>query len=234
MSKKIYVSPSDQVKNAYAAGGTTEAIQCRKMAEVLVAALNRCGFDSMANLTGSMQERVAESNAWGADMHLCLHTNAYNGEVAGTRIFSYDLSGEGYKAAKAIFAVLAPITPGTSENVKAYPELYEVRWTNAICVYIETDFHDVSEVALWLINHTSEIAEAICEGVCNYYNKVYVAGEKEMSRYNKVSEMPVWAQAEMQALIDSGALRGDENGNLNLSEDMLRVLIISKRYADTK
>lgn len=234
---KIYVSPSDQVKNSYAAGNTTEAIQCRKIAKYLVKALERCGLEGKTNTTDSMAERVTESNNWNADLHLCIHTNAYNGKVSGTRIFSYDLKGEGYQAAKAVYARLAPVTPGTSENIKAYPELYEVRNSNAPCVYVEVDFHDVDTVALWIIEHTEEIAEAICQGICDHFNVTYKAASSPspvpVDRYNKVSEMPVWARAEMQELIDSGALKGDEKGNLDLSEDMMRCLIISKRHAET-
>lgn len=57
--------------------------------------------------------------------------------------------------------------------------------------------------------------------------------EEEMTRYNKVSELPDYYQEEIQELIDSGALKGDANGNLNLTEDMARAMIISKRYADS-
>ena len=39
MSKKIYISPSDQTKNFYAVGNTNEAEQCRRIALALVDAL---------------------------------------------------------------------------------------------------------------------------------------------------------------------------------------------------
>ena len=240
MSKKIYISPSDQTKNSYAAGNTNEAVQCRQIAQLLVTALKRCGFEAKTNLTASMAARVTESDEWGADLHICVHTNAFNENVTGTRLMSYDLKGEGYKACKAIFDVLAPLTPGTSENITAHPELYEIRKAKAPTVYIEIDFHDVDEIALWLIDHKEEIAEAICKGVCNYFGVKYKNATASASsgtaakngRYNKVSEMPEWARKEAQELIDSGALKGDENGNLDLSEDMLRVLLINKRYAE--
>lgn len=232
MSKKIYVSPSDQVANAYAAGNTTEAIQCRRIAKALVTALERCGLQAKTNVTSSMADRVAESNAWGADLHVCLHTNAFNGQVMGTRIFSFNLTGEGYKAAKAIFARLAPLTPGTSENIKAYPELYEVRNSSAPCVYIEVDFHDVDVVALWLVEHTEEIAEAICHGICEYYGAAYVSAATTPApasdRYQSIDDVPAWARAETQELIDLGALKGDGEG-LDLSEDMLRTMIVNLR-----
>lgn len=206
MAKKIYISPSDQVKNAYAAGNTTEAIQCRKIAKTLVTALKRCGFDVMTNVTDGMVARVTESNKWGANLHVCIHTNAYNQKVSGTRIFSHDLKGEGYKAAKAVFDVLAPVTPGTSENVKAYPELYEVRNTTAPCVYVEVDFHDVDSVALWIIEHTEDIAEAICKGICNYYGVTYKATATEANVDNTPDD---YAKEAVEWAIKEGVLKGD-------------------------
>ena len=173
--KKIYVSPSDQVKNAYAAGNTTEAIQCRRIATLLVKALERQGFGAKTNLTGSMYERVKESDEFGADLHTCLHSNAFDEEVSGTRLFCYVMGGEGHKACKAIMARLAPITPGTSDGISARPELYECRAPHAPTVYIEIDFHDVDEVALWIINHKEEIAEAIAQGICDYFGVEYKA-----------------------------------------------------------
>ena len=173
--KKVYVSPSDQVKNAYAAGNTTEAIQCRQIATLLVKALERQGFGAKTNLTGSMYDRVNESNDFGADLHACLHSNAFNEEVSGTRLFCYVMGGEGHKACKAIMARLAPITPGTSDGISARPELYECRAAHAPTVYIEIDFHDVDEVALWIINHKEEIAEAIAQGICDYFGVTYKA-----------------------------------------------------------
>ena len=241
MSKKIYISPSDQTKNTYAAGNTNEAVQCRQIGKYLAEALKRCGFETKINLTASMAQRVTESNEWGADLHICIHTNGFNEKVTGTRLMSYDLKNEGYKACKAIFDVLAPLTPGTSENISAHPELYEIRKATAPTVYVEVDFHDVDEIALWIIDHKEDIAEAICKGVCNYYGVTYKKNtaaqsngtSEKIERYNKVSDMPEWARKEAQELIDSGALKGDENGNLDLSPDMLRVLIIGKRYAES-
>ena len=50
-------------------------------------------------------------------------------------------------------------------------------------------------------------------------------------RFQTISEVPASLRLETQALIDAGVLRGNENG-LDVTEDMLRTLIISKRYAD--
>ena len=238
MIPKIYVSPSDQVRNAYAAGNTNEAVQCRKIAQELVAALMRCGMEAMTNLTASMADRVNESNLWGATLHVCLHTNAFNEQVSGTRIFSADTVGEGYAAAKAVFDRLAPVTPGTSENIKPYPELYEIRNTNAPCVYVEVDFHDVDEVALWIIDHTEDIAEAICHGICDHYGYEYSTTEKDSSqveeRYYLLSEVPTaYREETIDRLVNLGIIRGrsgyGEDLVLDLGEDAIRILIYLDR-----
>ena len=56
--------------------------------------------------------------------------------------------------------------------------------------------------------------------------------ENNMVRYNNLEEVPSWAQDTVRALVNAGALRGDEHGNLDLSMDMIRGMVIGKRYAD--
>ena len=176
MSKKIYISPSDQTKNLYAVGNTNEAEQCRKIALALVDALERCGFQAKTNVSpsASMYDRVKESNAWGADAHIPVHTNAYNGKVAGFRGFYYSAGGAGCKLVAAIKNAVAPITPGSSDGLSANPKLYEVKSSNAPCAYLELGFHDNPEEARFIIDHTRELAEAVCKGVCDHYGVTYV------------------------------------------------------------
>ena len=56
--------------------------------------------------------------------------------------------------------------------------------------------------------------------------------EEDMVRYNTVAEMPEYYRSEAQALIDAGALKGGTDGSLNISEDMLRGMIVGMRYVD--
>lgn len=51
-------------------------------------------------------------------------------------------------------------------------------------------------------------------------------------RYETIKDMPAWAQEETQRLVDRGALRGDEHGNLNVTMDMLRTMIVCQRMVD--
>lgn len=171
---RIYLSPSDQTENAYAYGDTTEALQCYRIADALEIALRRCGFDVINNQINTMEERVDESNDWRAALHLPLHTNAYNHSVSGTRMFTDSLEGEDYKCAECIFKYLAPLSPGPSDNITTNNTLYEINHPTALRVYIESEFHDIPEKAEWIIEHTTDIAEAICHGVCDYYGVKYV------------------------------------------------------------
>lgn len=171
--KKIYLSPSDQFDNVYACGGTNEATQCRKIANACEVALKRCGFEVKNGQSGSYVDRAKESNAWDADLHVPIHTNAFNGKVTGLRAFYYSEGGESYRICKAIYNILAPFTPGTSDNMTMNQDLYEMYATNCASVYLECEFHDSPNMAKWIIEHTTEIGETIAKGICNYYNVAY-------------------------------------------------------------
>lgn len=180
MSKKVYISPSDQVSNAYAWGNTNEHAQCQKIAEAEAEALRRSGVEVKVAAFGStMAQRCAQSNAFRADIHNCVHTNACNKQVMGTRLFCYAIPGKGYDACKAVFNELAPLTPGTSENVQKNPNLYEVRIPAAPTVYCECEFHDTVEGAKWIVEHTTDIGEAIAKGLCKYLGVAFVPAQTQ-------------------------------------------------------
>ena len=180
MSKRVYISPSDQTENRYAWGNTNEHVQCQKIAEAEAAALRRSGVEvQVAALGSTMAQRCAQSNVFKADIHNCVHTNACNGKVMGTRMFCFAIPGKGYDACKAVFAELAPLSPGTSENIQANSRLYEVRTPAAPTVYCECEFHDTVEGAKWIVEHTTEIGEAIAKGLCKYLGVKFVPAKQE-------------------------------------------------------
>ena len=51
-------------------------------------------------------------------------------------------------------------------------------------------------------------------------------------RYETIKDMPGWAQAGVQRLVDRGALAGTGGGKLDLSLDMLRTMIVCQRMMD--
>lgn len=64
-------------------------------------------------------------------------------------------------------------------------------------------------------------------------NTTTVEEDDDMAtRYNTVEELPAWAQEEAQRLVDRGALLGDAHGNLDVTMDMLRTMLVCQRMID--
>lgn len=224
MAYKVYLSPSSQEANAYAYGNTNEEAQCRRISAACAVALARCGFEVKDGNYGDMYDRVGESDAWGADLHIPIHTNAFNGAVTGTRIFCYNNYGEGYKASHSVFDALAPITPGTSESISV-SDFYEIVYSNAPCVYIEVDFHDVPDVAKWIIENVELIGETIAKGVCDYFGVKFI--EKPAPIDDALKELTV----ENEALKKENAMVKAKNASLTETVSVLQARIANAQAA---
>ena len=189
MAKKIYLSPSNQNRNTYAVGGTNEMAQCDKIAAATATALKRCGFDVKVGKSGdTMQNRCSESDSFGADIHMPIHTNAYNGSyTGGTRIFC--LNSNGKSACDKVLKYLGAISPGTADSVRYETGLYEINVPSALTVYVECEFHDTTTGANWIINNVTKIGEAICHGLCDYFGINYKAGSTSNNSNQEEEEM---------------------------------------------
>ena len=187
MSKKIYLSPSNQSGNKYAYGNTNEMEQCNRIADAAKEALERCGFIVKKAPKGQdMNKSISESNSWGADLHMPIHTNAGGG--AGTMCMVYKKASENLKFANPIYAAVQAVTPGkTNYGVREYPDLSELCNTNAIAVYTEVDFHDNKDIAKWLIENVKMVGEAFAKGVCQAYGVTYKAPGTTITTTNKTS-----------------------------------------------
>ncbi len=172
MSKKIYISPSNQVANAYATGKTNEKEQCHKIAKYCVEYLKNKGFSVKCTYNDDMYARVRESNSFGADLHVAIHTNATvkHNVTGGTQILLYNIQGERKKVGQAVLDRLAPLTPGKSaERLIEKSDFYEINSAKGITVYCECEFHDTKEGSDFIIKNTKAIGEAIAKGICDYY-----------------------------------------------------------------
>ncbi len=177
----IFLSPSSQFENRYAAGNTTEGKQMNLLAEVIKTKLEAKGY--RVYLPGSdttYQERAALSNEVGADIHIPLHSNAgggsgtiifYNGKINGSKELSKEilsqlgkLNGTPIKDTTLVEDYYASINAGKDP-------FHEIRVPKAEMAYIEVEFHDKADKALWIINNRDAIAEAITEGIIAYCKK---------------------------------------------------------------
>lgn len=208
MSKKIYISPSNQVGNAYATGNTNEKEQCHKIAKACVDFLIKKGFSVKCTYNDDMYARVRESNSFGADLHVAIHTNATakHNVTGGTQILLYNLNGERKKVGQAVLDRLAPLTPGKSaERLIEKPDFYEINSAKGITVYCECEFHDTKEGSDFIRKNTKNIGEAIAKGICDYYG-VKTENKKTSTKENNAS-------SENEALysVQVGAFRSKKN-----------------------
>lgn len=213
MSKRIYISPSNQNFNIYATGNTNEKEQCHKIAKVCVDFLKRKGFSVMCTYDDDMYKRVSESNSFGADMHVAIHTNATekHNVTGGTQILLYSVDGEREKAGRAVFDRLAPITPGKSaEKLIAKPGFYECKAANGLTVYVETEFHDTKEGSDFIIKNTTAIGEAIAKGICDYYGvAIENASDEKINAPEKTGTLYI---------VQSGAFSSKTNAEKHLQD----------------
>lgn len=209
MSKKIYISPSNQSGNTYATGNTNEKEQCHKIAKACVDFLKKAGFSVKCTYNDDMYARVRESNSFGADLHVAIHTNATakHNVTGGTQILLYDITGEREKVGRAVFKRLAPLTPGESaERLIEKPDFYEINSAKGITVYCECEFHDTKIGSDFIRNNTQKIGEAIAKGICDYYGVSVTSSAESTEKENNAS-----SENETLYKIQVGAFREKKN-----------------------
>lgn len=161
---KIYISPSDQWSNKTVTGNT-EANQCGKIARALSTILNRRGNITLVGDNSkekTYRQRVVESNKFGSDLHICIHTNAGGGQ--GTLVLCSDKSKDN-QYVKSVYESVAKLTPSKDKGIQTRSDLYEINATKAVCIYIEVDFHDNMESEKWIEANIDNIALAIADGI---------------------------------------------------------------------
>ena len=161
-----------------------EALENNEYIDILEPILHRCGIATKRgyrrtpmngdNGDAIMKQNVAESDAWGADVHYVSHTNASaNGKAQGCHPMYYTYSKNGKKLGEIMVKYRKQIYPGT---VKLIPrsDLYELRMPKAVSFYEEHAFHDNLSDITWFHTHMKEIAESAAKGLCEWFGIPYV------------------------------------------------------------
>lgn len=168
MATKIYLSPSSQTNNA-CSGGDTEAVHCRKIAQSAKTYLENNGYEvKLSSSSLDVSGRVKDSNIWGADVHIPIHTNAGGGD--GTLVMCYTGCSSN-KYVKNVYNVLKTISPGKDDGIKVRTDLAEITDTKAMCVYVECEFHDT--YGSWIDKNTNALGKAIAKGICQAEGKSF-------------------------------------------------------------
>ena len=187
-----------------------------------------------------LETRVKRANEAGADLYVSIHANAYGSgwnDANGVESWVYDKADQRtMEMAKAIHEAVAAALGRKDRGLKKSADLYVLRRTAMPAVLVEGGFMTNPEEAELLRSqaYRQKTAEGICRGICACFGIPYVSGQKkeeeeeEVVRYQKIEDLP-YGKEIMKKLVEEGVISGDENGNLNLTEDRVRIFMILDR-----
>lgn len=197
--------------------------------------------------------RMAE----GYDALISLHSNACDTESVDRPVGIYfidddcgEIDNQSKELAVRMSGVVAEVM-GTSDaqqydrlsardrdgdgrwNDDYYGVLYGAHQVGVPAIILEHSFHTNARAAKWLLNDANlkKLAEAEADALAEYYG---VEPEEEPQAVEKtvfhsIEEVPEWARPTIEKLVDRGALQGVGGGDLDLSMDLIRMLVINDR-----
>ena len=175
MANKIYLSPAAHATDNPTKCGCGENVHCNQYADILEKRLKELGFevkrgDKSKVGNDAMASRVAEANAWGADIYNPIHTNAGGGRYSMTMCWS---DKDSIAKANVIHKYRKCISP---HKVVVRTDLYEIKNTKMTCLYDELFFHDNAEDCTWFHNGGMEkLAEETAQAMCELCGVKYTA-----------------------------------------------------------
>lgn len=181
MAKKLYLSAA-----AHAADNSTrcpvpcsENTHCRAYMDLVEKRMTEQGVEvkrGFRDQTGddALRNRVAEANAWEADLYYVAHTNAGGGRYSMTMCWED-------AASMVRAAVIGKYRTGVSSHkVVARTDLYEIKATRMPCLYDELFFHDNPEdCARFHTGGMERMAEETVRALCEILEVAYTAPRTE-------------------------------------------------------
>lgn len=179
---KIYLSPSNQPANSYCVDGTNEKVQMEALAQKIKAILDT-EYDcetvmATLNLGIGYNERPKEAKDKGCNVYLAIHSNAGGaGKASGAVAFYHPSQAIGKTLATNIVKELGAICPVKSNrstsvasgmtpfNGQGYGEIRSPYQHGLTAVLAETDFHDNTSTAKWIIDSKDTIARAYINAI---------------------------------------------------------------------
>jgi len=223
MAKSIYLSPSTQENNIGVGNYGTEEIRMNEVADVTESILRQYGIKVYRNKPEmTLAQLVTDSNSKKPDIHFAIHSNAGGeGKARGCEVYCHRFGGNGEKLARAIYAVLEPLTSSGDRGVKEGHShfdqgkpLYELAKTTAPATLAEVAFHDNREDAQWIVQNIEAIGIALAKGVLNYFDIQYMPSDQNSEKRTKLYRVQVGAynikaNAEVQLLkLEAAGFKG--------------------------
>lgn len=232
-------------------GGYTEAVETRRMAQAVAPLLRNYGFDvSIYDQSQDAYKVVTQGGSLplsGVSYVLEFHLNAAaldpngNGVTTGTEIWVHT-NERGITVEQAILRRVCALG-FKNRGVKRSSGLAVLRHVHSRGIshaLIETCFIDDKDDMTLYGQKFNDIARAIADGVAEGFGKEVddmtetevkkiVSNMRQAETYNTVEECPAWARPTVQKLVNKGYLEGNADGDLDMSYDFMRVLVINDR-----
>lgn len=179
---KVYINPGhDQKYDSGAVNPTTGLRECDVAAKIgakVKAYLEKAGCECRLfqsdNLyyDSSYDDRpvavCADANAWGADVFISIHCNAFNGSARGTETLCYSRMTDGGNLAQCIQNQIVGALGTVDRGVKERTDLTVLKHTAMPAALVECAFIDNDDDAKVLVTSLDDIARAIARGVTDY------------------------------------------------------------------
>jgi len=222
------------------ASGAVNEWRCEKddnlrLAVAVGAILSGCGvtvrFTRKADEAVSIADRKNIANNSGAVLFLSVHRNAhFDKQANGLETIYKDLSSIGF--ANCVHRELVGLGIFRDRGVKQMdlPVLTSLKIPACL---VEVGFISNDNDNELFDKYFNQHAQAIARGVVAALDKDYRWGD-DMRRYAKFDDLPDWAKPTVKKLTEPDRdgnvrLAGVGNNVLDLSEDMLRLLVINDR-----
>lgn len=199
---KVFLSPSMQ-ENNIGINGYNEEIEMNKIVDLMIPMLERNNIQWQRN--DPKQDRfkaVTQSDLFKADVHLAIHSDAGGGR--GTTAFTSGTANS-RRFTTCIYTRVANLTPSPDRGVRLSKDLTEIIKPKAYSCLIEVAYHDFIDDMNFIINNRHRIAQALVQGICDYFGVIFKEIETCLYRVQvgayKLKEN---ADKTLQALADAG------------------------------
>lgn len=171
---KVYLSPAYHNHQNIGCAGYDEEVGARAIAERARDVLVSRGYTVRVG-TGSYQTNFNDSNAWGAHVHVPVHSNAGAwgcdpGDPAsrgGTWTMYNTAGSRGHNLADFMLGAIRDYSPGTNDQLLQRTDLLELK-TNARSAYAEMAFHTYYWDVVWMAFDTATAGEVLANGISRH------------------------------------------------------------------
>lgn len=187
MKKRVFLSPSDHGvgQNKCLHSGCYEDKHTRPIAEVCARYLEQSGIEVMIGTANqSLSRRCQDSNAFGADLHVPIHTNAWNADTRYLMFMFYADNEKYRKVFQAVAPELEAVYPGNEKAVfKVRTDLAEITQPYAVSLYCELGFHTNQIDCDEFIHDSETVGKALAKGICKYLGVAFAESAPEQDGY---------------------------------------------------